>query len=155
VITARLVEGDRARRGERAASRLRSIGGALVFAFFAALSPPPSSAAETHVVIIENMRFSPQELTVHRGDQVKWINKDLFPHTATATSAATASKPTFDSGSIAPGATWAFVASNAGEYAYKCSIHPTMPAKLIVLPAPPKSAQASAGPGAPVTHGKH
>jgi len=40
------------------------------------------------------MQFNPAELTVHRGDRVVWVSKDLFPHTATA------KDKTFDSGTI-------------------------------------------------------
>ena len=38
----------------------------------------------THVVVIEQMRFDPPALTVQPGDRVVWVNKDLFPHTASA-----------------------------------------------------------------------
>ncbi|MGH8137604.1 MAG: cupredoxin domain-containing protein [Steroidobacteraceae bacterium] len=86
-----------------------------------------SAAPTTHVITIENMRFNPDVLTVHRGDRVVWINKDLFPHTATADTKA------FDSGSIEPNASWTYVARKAGEYAYVCSLHPTMKARLTVL----------------------
>lgn len=79
-----------------------------------------------HRVTIENMRFSPAQLTVKRGERVVWVNKDLFPHTATARSAA------FDSGSIASGASWSFVANTAGDYSYVCTYHPTMIAKLTI-----------------------
>jgi plastocyanin len=79
-----------------------------------------------HTVVIENMQFTPAELSVHRGERIVWVNKDLFPHTATAASHA------FDSGGIAAGSSWTYVASKAGEYAYGCTFHPTMKAILKV-----------------------
>ena len=79
----------------------------------------------SHTVTIENMQFNPPDLTVHRGDRVVWINKDLFPHTAT-------SQKNFDSGSIAADASWSYVAAKSGEYPYGCTFHPTMKAKLTV-----------------------
>ena len=85
-----------------------------------------NAAPGTHVVTIENMRFSPDALTVQRGDRVVWINKDLFPHTATADTKA------FDSRSIEPSASWSYVARKRGEYAYGCALHPTMKARLTV-----------------------
>ena len=85
-----------------------------------------TAAAKTHVVTIENVTFSPQLLTVRRGDRVVWVNKDLFPHTATAEAGA------FDSREIAPQAYWTHVARKPGEYAYFCTYHPTMKAKIIV-----------------------
>jgi plastocyanin len=81
----------------------------------------------THVVTIENMRFSPEALTVRRGERVVWINKDLFPHTATANTKA------FDSRNIEPNASWTYMAGKPGEYAYGCLLHPTMKARLTVL----------------------
>jgi plastocyanin len=79
---------------------------------------PAKSAV--HTVVIENMQFNPAQLRVHRGERIVWVNKDLFPHTATAASHA------FDSGSIAANSSWTYVASKAGEYAYGCTFHPTM-----------------------------
>ena len=73
-----------------------------------------------HTVVIENLQFNPSELRVHRGERIVWVNKDLFPHTVTAVAHA------FDSGSIAAGASWTYVAGKAGEYAYGCTFHPTM-----------------------------
>ncbi|MEX3635014.1 cupredoxin family copper-binding protein [Paraburkholderia sp. BR14320] len=82
--------------------------------------------AATYVVVIEQMRFNPAALTVARGDRVVWINKDLFPHTATADAKA------FDSHDIAPDASWSYVATKGGRYAYSCTLHPTMHAVLNV-----------------------
>ena len=73
---------------------------------------------------MENLQFNPPRLTVRPGDRVVWVNKDMFPHTATGTA--------FDSGSIAPNASWGFVAGQPGEYAYGCTFHPTMKAELTV-----------------------
>lgn len=72
------------------------------------------------------MRFSPETLTVKRGEQITWINKDFFPHTATAGGKA------FDSGAIAASASWSFVTRQPGNYSYSCSLHPTMKGKVTV-----------------------
>lgn len=72
------------------------------------------------------MQFEPAELVVKRGSRVVWVNKDLFPHTATAIDEA------FDSASIAAGASWTYKASQSGTYAYVCALHPTMKGKLVV-----------------------
>lgn len=55
-----------------------------------------------------------------------WVNKDLFPHTATADS------KVFDSREIVPEASWAYVVEEPGEYAYSCTYHPTMKGKITV-----------------------
>ena len=91
----------------------------------AADAPRPAEGA-AHTVVIENMQYNPAELHVHLGERIVWVNKDLFPHTVTAAAHA------FDSGSIAAGASWTYVAGKAGEYAYGCTFHPTMKAMLKV-----------------------
>ena len=81
--------------------------------------------AAQHTVTIEGMQFNPPQLTVHRGERIVWVNKDLFPHTVT-------SDKSFDSGSIAAGASWSYVADKSGDYAYSCTFHPTMKGRIKV-----------------------
>jgi plastocyanin len=89
----------------------------------AAAAHPKST---THTVVIEAVRFDPQELTVKTGDTIVWINHDPFPHTVTAVG------KQFDSHEIATGRSWKYTASKAGVFAYACSLHPTMSATLRV-----------------------
>ncbi len=78
----------------------------------------------------------PQTLIVTQGERITWVNKDPFPHTVTADSKA------FDSGTLAPGMTWSFVARAPGRYAYGCSLHPSMKGMIIVrAPAQPGDRQ--------------
>lgn len=79
-----------------------------------------------HTVVIENMQFSPASLKIRSGERIVWVNKDLFPHTATS-----ASKQ-FDSGSIEPTGSWSFTPRKAGSYPYGCSFHPTMKGTITV-----------------------
>jgi plastocyanin len=89
--------------------------------------------AKTHHVIMENMKTVPETLEVKVGDTIVWENRDLVPHTATALTRAGESKPSFDSGSIAPNASFKFKAKRAGNYPYQCLFHPTMKADLTVV----------------------
>jgi plastocyanin len=98
---------------------------ACTLAWLAAATP---AFAGTYVVTIEQMRFNPPTLTVHRGDEVVWVNKDLVAHTASADAQG------FDSKSIAPDASWRYRASKPGNYAYRCIFHPTMHGTLNVEP---------------------
>jgi plastocyanin len=91
----------------------------------ALLAVPALAAAETHVVTIEGMVFPQPTLTVKRGDTVTWRNKDLVPHTVTA-------KGRFDSGEIAAGRSWSWVATAPGTYEYVCAYHPGMRAAIVV-----------------------
>jgi Plastocyanin len=81
--------------------------------------------AAERVVVIEGVKFEPESVTVARGDTVVWINKDPFPHTATA-------RKVFDSREIAPGASWKLVPKKAGTYEYVCTLHPTIKGTLTV-----------------------
>jgi plastocyanin len=78
-------------------------------------APPPA----THTVTIESLEFKPADLTVRAGDTIVWVNKDPFPHTATA-------KEAFDSKDIAADKSWTFKAAPTGEFSYVCTYHPTM-----------------------------
>ena len=107
------------------ATRVLAAAAILVVTAVAVGAAAPTAAA-THTVVIENLQFSPKELTVNRGDRVVWVNKDLFPHTATAEGRG------FDSHSIAANASWSYVASKPGTFPYGCTFHPTMKATLTV-----------------------
>ncbi|MEO8542040.1 MAG: cupredoxin family copper-binding protein [Burkholderiaceae bacterium] len=82
-------------------------------------------AATTHTVTIEATSYSPQVLSVKRGDTVVWINKDPFPHTVTSAGA-------FDSKNIPAGGTWKYKALKVGNHAYTCTFHPNMKGRLII-----------------------
>jgi plastocyanin len=85
----------------------------------------PAGAAQTHRIAMDGTRFVPEMLIVERGDRVIWINKDPFPHTATA-------GRTFDSRSVGPGQSWSYVPRKSGEFAYICTLHPGMKGVLRV-----------------------
>jgi plastocyanin len=85
-----------------------------------------TAAGRTYTIVVENMRFDPQTLVVKSGDRIKWVNKDLFPHTATADS------KVFDSHSIAPNTSWALMMHKPGSYTYACAFHPTMKGTVVV-----------------------
>ena len=74
-----------------------------------------------HTVTIEATSFKPANLTIRPGDTVEWVNKDLMPHTATATG-----KGGFDSGTIALGKSWRHTFKTGGDLRYVCTFHPAM-----------------------------
>lgn len=107
-------------------TRRYSLAVALCAALGMVLAVPARAEPLTHRIVIDQMRFDPPTLTVKRGDRVEWVNKDLFAHTATSTAKA------FDSGSIAPNASWSLVVGRPGSYPYLCNFHPTMRGTLNV-----------------------
>jgi plastocyanin len=56
---------------------------------------------------------------------VVWVNKDPFPHTVAAPGA-------FNSHNIAVGGSWKYVAREAGDYGYTCTLQPNMKGTLKV-----------------------
>jgi len=81
---------------------------------------------KTVKVSIEGLIYAPAVVTVAHGDTVVFTNRDIVPHTVTARDGA------FDSGMIAAGATWRYVAREAGTVEYYCTFHPTMKGTLKV-----------------------
>ncbi len=88
-----------------------------------ALAACSKHEAQTFQVEMRGMQFVPATLQLHVGDHVTWTNKDLVPHTVTV-------KDLFDSGPIAPNATWSYTVTKPGELDYVCTLHPTMTAHL-------------------------
>jgi plastocyanin len=104
---------------------MRNLLGALIAIVLIALAGAAGQGTR-HTVTIEGVQFNPAELLVHLGDRIVWVNKDLFPHTATA------NDKTFDSGSIAVDASWSYTVTKKGEVEYSCTFHPTMKGKIKV-----------------------
>ena len=91
-----------------------------------AVFPAAALAGKTHAVRIEGMKFVPERLEVAPGDTVVWTNRDLVPHTVTA------SEARVESGELAPSKSWRLVAKRKGEMPYVCRLHPTMTGMLVV-----------------------
>jgi nitrite reductase (NO-forming) len=69
--------------------------------------------------------FQPNPVQVSTGTTVTWTNDDAQPHTATSGENVTPDGR-FDSGIMAPAATFDFTFTEAGEYPYFCILHPNM-----------------------------
>lgn len=89
-------------------------------------------------VSIIDFAFNPATLTVPVGARVTWTNNGQAPHTASSTADA------FDSGRLAPGASFSFTFSTAGSFPYICNIHPQMRGTITVQAAGGGAAQATA-----------
>jgi plastocyanin len=80
----------------------------------------------TNEVFIQGMAFSPSTITVTAGTTITWTNKDGVAHTVTSNTGL------FDSGSINTNGTYSHLFSATGTFPYKCTVHPTMTATVIV-----------------------
>ena len=85
-----------------------------------------SSTSSGNTVSIANFAFSPATLPIPAGTTVTWTNNDSTTHTVTSDNGV------FDSGNLAPNATFSYTFSNAGTFAYHCSIHTSMTGKIVV-----------------------
>ena len=84
----------------------------------------PGSGANASLV----QTYSPDPVTVVIGvnNTVVWTNNDTAPHTVTANDGS------FDSGNMAPTATFTFTFTTPGTYHYHCIYHPWMVATVVV-----------------------
>ena len=79
-------------------------------------------------VRMDKASFVPARAMVRAGTRIVWTNADDMPHSVTA------DDKRFDSGAIAPGATFTWTAEKPGRIAYHCIFHPSMTAVLVVQP---------------------
>src|SRR3954451_3903014 len=86
----------------------------------------PASAASGTTVDIKGFAFAPPTISVKVGDTVTWTNQDSVAHTATL------DDKSVDSGNIAQGAKFDHAFTQAGTFAYHCSIHPQMKGTITV-----------------------
>jgi plastocyanin len=89
-----------------------------------------TAVAADHAVSISGFEYDPSSITIEVGDTVTWTNSDGTDHTVTADDAS------FDSGTVADGATFAWTFASAGTVTYHCAIHPTMTGTVDVQAAP-------------------
>lgn len=70
--------------------------------------------------------YMPVNASIPKDATITWTNKDVAPHTATA------SDGSFDTGAINPGSTDSAMVKGQGDIQYHCNIHPWMHGSLQV-----------------------
>ncbi len=84
------------------------------------------TAAETHTVVLKDLRFHPSTLTIDRGESVTWVWRDgSTPHNVTG--------PGFVSRTHSHGS-FTVRFTHAGTFNYRCTIHAAegMVGKIVV-----------------------
>lgn len=95
-----------------------------------ATEPMPTDAKQEtykpkmHIIEIKDMKFEPEEIQVHVGDTVIWVNKDMVAHDVTQTNKEWASP------ALASNASWKKAVTKSDSY--YCSIHVVMTGKITV-----------------------
>ena len=97
----------------------------VVFSVVLLSSCEPSYTPVTHTVMIKNLKFIPEQLTIHKGDTVKWINYDALKHDVTEETV-----QGWTSGVMEKDAIWKRAITETTEYF--CSLHVVMKGKLLV-----------------------
>lgn len=91
--------------------------------------PGGAIGADHAVVFVRNFRFLQDTVRIRPGMSVTWVNceaANIEPHTTTS------DDDVWDSGSLAPGASYTHRFEGAGSFAYFCRPHPSMRGVIIV-----------------------
>ena len=112
--------------------------------------PPPVVTSTPRAVPASDVRavdfaFEPTQHQVQLGATVTWANAGVAPHTVTARDGS------FDSGTLAPGATFSFRFERAGTFQYLCAFHADMTGTVVVPDATGAAPPPQAAPSRPVT----
>ncbi|HEY2179738.1 MAG TPA: cupredoxin domain-containing protein [Caulobacteraceae bacterium] len=94
---------------------------AMLAAAVAGCAPAPP---KTVTVSIRDMAFSPLTVQVRPGDTVRWVNQDIFIHSATA------ADKQFDV-ELPVGGEGQTVVKSPGEIDYTCRYHPNMKGRIL------------------------
>ena len=101
-------------------------------AFFIALTlcavPALPVRAADMEVNIDNIAFTPKELTVKAGTTIVFRNRDDVPHSVVG------SKGEFHSKALDTDDSFSFTFAKAGTYRYSCGLHPQMQGRIMVTP---------------------
>ena len=87
---------------------------------------PAARPTTTVAVAIQDNAFQPPTISVQPGSTVRWTNNGSHNHTVTA------QDNSWDSGDIAPGATYSATFQRPGTYAYYCRHHAGMQGTIVV-----------------------
>jgi plastocyanin len=85
-----------------------------------------SSVKPIEVDVKDNL-FAPATIHAKVGQKITWNMRGQIAHTVTATEGAT-----FDSGALAPGASFSYTTKQAGTISYLCSFHQGMTGQIVV-----------------------
>jgi plastocyanin len=102
----------------RRATLCAAVAGALL-----PVATPVPAAAATRVVLIDQMKYGPVP-PLKVGDEVVFVNKDMFRHSVTATN------NSFDL-DLMPGSRGALRINSAGRAVFYCKYHPGMRGSMI------------------------
>lgn len=95
-----------------------------------------NKSGDSYNIGIQNFAFNPSTLTVPVDTTVTWKNLDSTTHHIVSDTGL------FESTDLSNGQTFSYSFTQAGNYPYHCSIHPSMTGTIVVTSAPTTSNQA-------------
>ena len=104
---------------------LRYLGPAALAGIVLAVSVAGWSA-DSPSINIDNFTFSPKALTVAKGTEVTWTNRDDIPHSIVLTALGARSK------ALDSDASFTYRFDKAGTFSYMCGLHPAMKGQIVV-----------------------
>ena len=81
--------------------------------------PMEKPAPSLYIVQIEQMKFSPSDISVNVGDTIMWVNNDMVAHDIMEEK-----NKSWSSSLLQPGKSWKLVVKEGADY--YCSIHVVM-----------------------------
>lgn len=87
-------------------------------------TPTMTQPSSAHTVQIKGYTFTPDDLTILKGETITWENLDDVDHTVTGKG--------FDSKVLKHGDKFVHTFNTAGTFDYACTLHPTIIGKITV-----------------------
>jgi plastocyanin len=100
-----------------------TLGAAMML--LAAIPATARAVPAVHTVVIDKLKFGPIPGTVHVGDTILWVNRDIFRHSATARD------HSFDI-QLPPASKARMPVRRKGIFKFFCTYHPGMIGTLVV-----------------------
>jgi len=93
----------------------------------ATLAWASQATPQEHHIEIKRFKFHPEKLEIKPGDTIIWTNRDIVPHTASATD------KSWDTGKLKRGESKSILVTADMSVDYFCRYHPKMKASLNLI----------------------
>lgn len=85
-----------------------------------------TNLVEQKTIVIENLTFTPNTVTISAGSTVTWTNNDPMSHSVIGDNGGPKST------TLSNGQSYSYTFNTPGTYTYHCGIHPSMKGTVVV-----------------------